>query len=77
MRPAGEIRLVLEKHLQASGRGTTRQLAGAACVGLEAARRTLGNMVRDGVAIVAEQRREPGVKRPVPVYAPRQAAQAC
>lgn len=76
MRPAGEIRQTLHQALLDAKRGTTRQLAMRACVGFEAARRTLGNMVRDEVAEVVDTCRVPGVKRPVPVYAPRQAAQA-
>mgnify|MGYP000864593277 CR=1 FL=1 len=69
MRPAGEIHLALRRALFKHGPGTTRQLARAACTGLTATRHTLDNMVRARKALQLEPRREPGVKRPVPVYA--------
>lgn len=68
MRPAGEIRRVLEEAL-AKEHGTTRDLAARAQVSVELTRRTLDNMVRGGAALVVGTIPVPGVRRPVPVYA--------
>jgi len=55
----------------AKGPLTSRVLAARACVGYEAARHTLDNLVRAGVADKPGTTRVPGVRRPVPVYALR------
>jgi hypothetical protein len=69
VRPAGEVRAALVKAMRdAKGPATTRLLAARACVGLEAARHTLDNLVRAGVADKPGTTRVPGVRRPVPVY---------
>lgn len=69
MRPVGEIREALERAMRQQGPGTSKAIAAAACVGYEAARRTLDNMVRAEHAEKRGSTRVPGVKRPVPVYA--------
>jgi len=69
MRPAGEIHLALRRAMMKRGPATTRELAAAACTGLDATRHTLDNMVRARRALLLEPRRVPGVRRPVPVYA--------
>ena len=72
MRPAGEVRVALLTALrEAKAPATSRMLAGRACVGKEAARHTLDNLVRAEVAERTGTVRVPGVKRPVPVYALR------
>jgi len=69
LRPAGEIRQALIAALRDAGEPvTTKAAAARACTGVEATRRTLGNMVRDGKAAVVDTCRLPGVRRPVPRY---------
>jgi len=68
MRPAGEIRAAIFKALKL-GPATSRVLAGRACTGVDATRRTLDNMVRAAHVRKLHLARVPGVKRPVPVYA--------
>lgn len=68
MRPAGEIRLAMAKALREQGRATARSLAQRACVGAEAARHTLKNMIEAGQVVKREPVRVAGVKRPVPTY---------
>lgn len=67
MRPAGEIRAAIFKALKL-GPATSKVLAGRACTGVDATRRTLDNMVRARHARALPLARVPGVKRPVPVY---------
>lgn len=67
MRPTGEIRAAIFKALK-MGPATSKVLAGRACTGVDATRRTLDNMVRGQHARVLHLARVPGVKRPVPVY---------
>lgn len=62
---------MLKAMRDAKGPATTRLLAARACVGLEAARHTLDNLVRAGVADKPGTTRVPGVRRPVPLYALR------
>lgn len=62
---------MLKAMRDAKGPATTRLLAARACVGLEAARYTLDNLVRAGVADKPGTTRVPGVRRPVPLYALR------
>lgn len=69
MRPAGEIRQALVMALRDAKKArTSKELAAAATVGYEAARRTLDNLVRAEVAEQGAPARVPGVKRPVPTY---------
>ena len=67
MRPAGEVRRVLEAAL-AQEHGTSRDLAARAQHSIDLTRRTLDNMVRGGAAAVVATIPVPGVRRPVPVY---------
>ncbi|KAB2893170.1 MAG: hypothetical protein F9K35_17155 [Burkholderiaceae bacterium] len=76
MRPAGEVRQALLQACEALapgfpvGRGPTlREIAGRACVGLEAARRTLNNMCRSGPLCQVNTRKVPYRNRPVAEYA--------
>lgn len=74
MRPRGEIRsalsmAALELHVERGG-GTWRDMAARACVGFDAARRTVENMARSGELIPASTRRVEGIRRPMVVYAP-------
>ncbi|RMX06728.1 hypothetical protein D8I35_09510 [Corticibacter populi] len=78
MRPAGEISAALLQALERrAGQGLTmRELAEAAQVGSDAARRTLDNLRRHGRVRIAGQRRVSYRNRPVAEYAlpdPRQA----
>lgn len=63
----GEVRDALRLGLVASP-GTTRYLAGATGVGVTKAMYTLRDMVVAGEVRVVDRVRQPGVKRPVPVY---------
>lgn len=69
MRPAGEVRRVLEEALANETAITSRDLAARTRVSVELTRRTLDNMVRGGAALVVGTIPVPGVRRPVPVYA--------
>lgn len=73
-RPAGEVRQALLQacmQLQTPGRApTVRELADAACVGLDLARRTLDNMCRAKQVVIARHRRVAYRNRPVAEYAP-------
>ena len=71
-RPRGELRTALHEALKA-GQGTTRELATRSGVGMTASMRTLDNMVTAGEVAKLDPVRVPGVKRPVPVYALREA----
>ena len=74
MRPAGEIRRALLQAcvaLATPERGATLQeLAAHACVGLDAARRTVANMTRSKQLCMARQRRVAYRNRPVAEYVP-------
>lgn len=74
MRPAGEIHQALLKAAQElftpDKAPTLAELAGRACVGLEAARRTVFNMCRSDVLTVARTRKVPYRNKPVAEYAP-------
>lgn len=77
MRPAGDVRKALLRACEslaaraAAGRGPTlREMAAEACVGLDAARRTVENMTRYGVLVVPRTRRVPYRNRPVAEYVP-------
>lgn len=81
MRPAGEIstailtaatRLVREEAGQRRG-PTLQELAQHACVGIQAARRTVDNMRRAGKLEPVAQRKVDYRNRPVAEYAPAQA----
>lgn len=78
MRPAGEVREALYKtcvRLARPERGPTlRELAAGACVGLDAARRTVNNMCRAGLLVVPRDRVVPYRNRPVAEYVPVPAA---
>jgi hypothetical protein len=74
MRPAGEVRQAL---LTAATRlatpekaPTLREIAECACVGYDAARRTIDNMTRSGQLRVAGERRVEYRNRPVAEYRP-------
>lgn len=73
-RPAGEVRQALLQacqQLQTPDRApTVRELASAACVGLDLARRTLDNMRRAKQVVIARHRRVGYRNRPVAEYAP-------
>lgn len=73
MRPAGEIRRALREAAKAllaeSTPGVTwRDLAVHACIGHQAARRTVGNMARAGELRPSGATRVPGVRRPMTTY---------
>lgn len=76
MRPAGEERqalLLAAQALAQPGRGATLQeLAAQACVGLQAARRTVDNMRRAGQLTKLQERRVAYRNRPVAEYVPAQ-----
>lgn len=76
MRPPGEVRQALFEACQALAtpqRGPTLQeVAAKACVGLEAARRTMNNMQRAGLVHSPRPRRVAYRNRPVAEYAPVQ-----
>jgi len=66
MRPWSEVRCDLEAALIEGG-GTTRQLAMRTGWSVGRTREALNNMARAG-DVLKTSRREPGVRRPVPVY---------
>lgn len=74
MRRAGDARLALLKaavELTTAARSPTiRELAARACVGQEAARKTVDNMKRAGLLVIKRQRRVDYRNRPVAEYAP-------
>lgn len=74
MRPAGEVRQALFQACQAlatpSHAPTLQELAAKACVGLEAARRTVSNMQRAKLLHTPRTRRVTYRNRPVAEYAP-------
>lgn len=72
MRPRGEVRLALSMAAAQVGEGgaTWRTLAHHACVGLEVARHTVNHMARSGELVVVGQKPEPGVCRPMTLFAP-------
>lgn len=70
MRPRGDCRRAIGSAAHALGRGTWRDLATAASVGFDVARRTAENMVRDGQLVRAGTVSAPGASRPMTVYAP-------
>lgn len=74
MRPAGEVRLALLNacsQLATPDRGPTlREMAAVACVGLDAARRTVSNMHRAGQLHAPRTRRVGYRNRPVAEYVP-------
>lgn len=71
MRPRGEIRMALGAAAAEMGRGgaTFRDLAHLSCVGLDEARMTLKDMTCAGELVVVGTSREPGVSRPLNLYA--------
>jgi hypothetical protein len=71
MRPRGEVRLALAQAVEAAPApgATWRELAAQACVGLDSARRTVGNMVAAGELIVVGHKRVPHARRPMNVLA--------
>lgn len=71
MRPAGDVRLALIQAceaLAAKGGATLRELAAAAKVGLDAARRAVDNLRRAGVLAVIGKRPVEYRNRPVAIY---------
>lgn len=74
MRPAGEVRMALLgacAALATAEQGATlRELAAHACVGMDAARRTVSDMRRAGVVCVLRERRVTYRNRPVAEYVP-------
>lgn len=74
MRPAGEVRVALLNacsQLATPDRGPTlREMAAVACVGLDAARRTVSNMQRAGQLHAPRTRRVGYRNRPVAEYVP-------
>lgn len=76
MRPAGDPRLALLKaaaDLTTAARSPTlRELAARACVGQEAARRTVENMKRAGLLVIRRKRRVDYRNNPVAEYAPKE-----
>ena len=72
MRPRGEIREALCLAAVQFGQDgfTWRDLAHAACVGFDAAKRTVGNMARAGELVVLDEVRVPGANRPMLRYVP-------
>lgn len=73
-RSHGGVRTALQRAVRPFvGVGATwRELAELACVGREAARRTADNMARAGELAIVGVRREPGVCRPMRLYAPQE-----
>lgn len=83
MRPAGDVRRALLDACEAlagempAGRGPCmREIAARACVGVQAARNTLPNLVRAGVLHGVHDRRVGYRNRPVKEYRPAPAATA-
>ena len=74
MRPAGEVRQALLNactQLATPDRGPTlREMAAVACVGLQAARRTVENMSRAGLLHRVRDRKVEYRNRPVAEYVP-------
>ncbi len=74
MRPAGEVRVALMDAAIALARpnkgATMRELAQVACVGVDAARRTVENMARAGQLRRLQNRRVAYRNRPVAEYVP-------
>ncbi len=74
MRPAGEVRVALWQacnQLATPERGPTlREMAAAACVGLQAATHTVKHMSRAGQVRIPRTRRVDYRNRPVAEYAP-------
>ena len=72
MRPAGEVRAALLKaasDLHTPNQGPTLQeLAARACVGYDAARRTVDNMCRSGALVIVRKRPVAYHSRPVAEY---------
>ncbi|MBY0455243.1 MAG: hypothetical protein K2Q11_10245 [Burkholderiaceae bacterium] len=73
MRPSGEVRAALqaacEKLAQPDQGVTMREMAAAACVGVDAARRTVDNMRRAGQIAVVGKRLSTHCDKPVLQYA--------
>lgn len=80
MRPPGEVRQALFAACQALATPhqapTLQEVAAKACVGLEAARRTMNNMTRAGLVHSPRPRRVAYRNRPVAEYAPVAVAEA-
>ncbi len=76
MRKAGDSRLALLKaaaDLTTAARSPTmREMAARACVGRDAAKRTVDNMKRAGLVVVVRQRKVDYRNRPVDEYAPKE-----
>ena len=74
MRPAGEVHQALlqaARELATPERAASlAELASKACVGLAAARRTVGNMTRRGQLEIVRERKVEHRNRPVAEYAP-------
>lgn len=79
MRPAGEVRQALLNactQLATPDRGPTlREMAAVACVGMQAARRTVENMSRAGQLHRVRNRKVEYRNRPVAEYVPADMAQ--
>jgi hypothetical protein len=75
MRPRGEIRVALFDAAQAlkqeQGGATWREMAARACVGFDAARKTVSNMVLAGELEPCGQVRAAHACRPMVRYAPK------
>lgn len=78
MRPRGEIRQAIETTARTlameQGGGTWREMAQRACVGFEAARKTVSNMVLAGELVPCGQVRVQHARRPMMRYAPRRSS---
>lgn len=71
MRPRGEVRQALASvAAQLSGGGATwRDMAELACVGADVAKQTVRNMASVGELAVVGEQRQPGLNRPMVLYA--------
>ena len=76
MRPAGDIRRALVDAVQAAPGQTLRELAGCACVSIDAACYTLKNLHRAGVVQRGPDRVVDYRNRPVATYMPAMCAAA-
>ena len=70
MRPAGDVRKALLDVVQAAPGRTLQELADRACVGMDAARRTMDNLRRAGVVQRGPDRVVEYRNRPVATYLP-------
>ena len=70
MRPAGDVRKALVDAVQAAPGRTLQELADRACVGMDAARRTMDNLRRAGVVQRGPDKVVGYRNRPVATYLP-------